>query len=288
MSPNLARRILVAAVAIPAALVVVYIGGWALAGGLAVLAVAGTREVYHLARSGGMKPLSEIGLIGAAAVPFGVFLTAPGAGGSVYDPAVLWLAASVWLMVVMLVASRTLASEDRPLASVSVTVFGVLYAGSLLALVVLLRHPPVPLTSWASTWLVFLPLVVVWVCDTLAMAGGSLIGGPKLSPILSPNKTWAGAVSGTVGGMVVAPIYGILLLWPNGVSFPIWMLALFGIVISVVGQAGDIAESQLKREVGSKDSGTFFGGHGGVLDRLDSLYWAIPTSVILLALFGVT
>ncbi len=134
----------------------------------------------------------------------------------------------------------------------------------------------------------FLPLVVVWVCDTLAMTGGSLIGGPKLSPSLSPNKTWAGAISGTLGGMIVAPVFGVLLLRPNEVSVPIWMLVVFGFVISVVGQAGDIAESQLKREVGTKDSGAFFGGHGGVLDRLDSLYWAIPTSVILLALFGVT
>ncbi len=288
MSSNLASRILVAAVAIPAALVVVYIGGWALAGGLAVLCVAGTREVYNLSRSGGMRPLEEIGFFGAAAVPFCIFVTASGAGGPGYDPLVVWLGSSVWLMLVMLSAARTRSNEDRPLASVSVTVFGVLYAGCMLALLVLLRHPPVPLTSWAATWLVFLPLVVVWVCDTLAMAGGSLIGGPKLSPRLSPNKTWAGAVSGTLGGMIVAPVYGALLLWPNDVSFPIWALVVFGFVVSVVGQAGDIAESQLKREVGAKDSGTFFGGHGGVLDRLDSLYWAIPTAVILLALFGVT
>jgi phosphatidate cytidylyltransferase len=288
MSSNLASRFLVAAVAIPAALVVVYIGGWALAGALAVLCVAGTREVYNLARSGGMKPLDGLGFVGAAAVPFCVFLTAPGAGGPGFDPAVLWLGAAVWLMLVMVSAARTRSSDDRPLASVSVTVFGVLYAGCMLALLVLLRHPSVPLTSWAATWLVFLPLVVVWVCDTLAMTGGSLIGGPKLSPSLSPNKTWAGAISGTLGGMIVAPVFGVLLLRPNEVSVPIWMLVVFGFVISVVGQAGDIAESQLKREVGTKDSGAFFGGHGGVLDRLDSLYWAIPTSVILLALFGVT
>jgi phosphatidate cytidylyltransferase len=119
------------------------------------------------------------------------------------------------------------------------------------------------------------------------MAAGSLIGGPKLTPVLSPNKTWAGAVFGTLGGTAVAPAYGALLLWPNGVSLSIWELLLFGFLVSVVGQTGDIAESQIKREVGAKDSGTFFGGHGGVLDRLDSLYWAIPTSVIVLMLFGV-
>lgn len=286
MSSNLASRVFVAAVAIPAALVVVYIGGWALAAALGVLCVAGTREVYRLALVGGVRPLNEIGYVGAAAAPFCVFLTASGGPG--YDSIVLLGSGVVWLMLVMLMATRTRLVHDRPLACASVTVFGVLYAGCMLASLVLLRHPSAPLTSWAATWLVFLPLVVVWICDTLAMAGGSFIGGPKLCPVLSPNKTWAGAVSGTLGGMAVAPAYGALLLWPNGVSFPVWQLVLFGLLVSVVGQAGDIAESQMKREAGTKDSGTFFGGHGGVMDRLDSLYWAIPTSVIMLSVFGVT
>jgi phosphatidate cytidylyltransferase len=232
-----------------------------------------------------VKPLGWIGYFGAGIIPFAVFLVAPGGMG--YDPVFLLLGAAVWLMSVMFVAARTRSNEDRPLASASVTVFGVLYAGGMLALLVLLRHTSVPLTSWAATWLVFLPLAVVWICDTLAMAAGSLIGGPKLTPALSPNKTWAGAISGTLGGTLVAPLYGVLLLWPNDVSLSIWELLVFGLVISVVGQTGDIAESQIKREAGAKDSGTFFGGHGGVLDRLDSLYWAIPTSVIILLLFGV-
>ncbi len=285
MSSNLASRILVAAVAIPAALAVVYVGGWVLTPALSVLCVAGTREIYRLSEAGAVKPLVWIGYIGAGIIPFAVFLVAPGGLG--FDPVLLLLGGAVWLMLVMLVAARTRSNDDRPLASASVTVFGVLYAGGMLALLVLLRHTSVPLTSWAATWLVFLPLVVVWICDTLAMAAGSLIGGPKLTPVLSPNKTWAGAVFGTLGGTVVAPLYGTLLLWPNDVSLSIWELAAFGFIISVVGQTGDIAESQIKREAGAKDSGSFFGGHGGVLDRLDSLYWAIPTSVIILIQFGV-
>ena len=187
----------------------------------------------------------------------------------------------------MVVAAVTRPLEEKPLASAAITVFGVLYSAFLLGLLLLVRHPSIPLTSMAATWLVFLPMAVVWVCDTMAMAGGHAIGGAKLSPVLSPNKTWAGALSGTIGGMAVAPAYGAFLLWPNGVSIPVWQLIIFGLVVSVVGQAGDIAESSFKREAGRKDSGTFFGGHGGVLDRLDSLYWAIPFSVILLTVFGV-
>jgi phosphatidate cytidylyltransferase len=285
MSSNLASRILVAAVAIPAALVVVYVGGWALSSALAVLCVAGTRETYRLSEAGAVKPLAWVGYIGAAIIPFAFFLVAP--GGLEYDPIILLLGGAVWLMLVMFAAARTRSNDDRPLACASVTVYGALYASGMLALLVLLRHTTAPLTSWAATWLVFLPLAVVWICDTVAMTAGSLIGGPKLTPALSPNKTWAGAVFGTLGGTVVAPLYGTLLLRTNGVFLSVWQLIIFGFVISIVGQTGDIAESQIKREAGAKDSGTFFGGHGGVLDRLDSLYWAIPTSVIILMLFGV-
>ena len=164
------------------------------------------------------------------------------------------------------------------------TVFGATYAGGLPAFLLVLRHAEAALSVWAALWLVFLPLVVTWVSDTAAMAGGSLIGGRRLAPVLSPNKTWAGAISGSVGALLLAPVYGLLA--PEGVSLAVWQLAVFGLVISVVGQGGDVAESLIKREVGVKDSGTFFPGHGGVLDRFDSLYWAIPTSVLMLMLFG--
>jgi phosphatidate cytidylyltransferase len=131
-----------------------------------------------------------------------------------------------------------------------------------------------------------MPLVVTWVCDSLAMSGGSAIGGPKLAPVLSPNKTWAGAISGSVGAVILAPLYGILVLGRFGLEIEVWQLALFGLVISVVGQIGDLSESLFKREVGMKDSGGFFPGHGGVVDRFDSLYWVLPTSALLLRLFG--
>ncbi len=197
------------------------------------------------------------------------------------------MGAALWLVGVLVVAVGSRLPTDRPLAGVAITVFGVLYAGGLLSLLILIRHPMIPLTSWGATWLVFLPLVVVWVCDSMAMAGGALIGGPKMSPILSPNKTWAGAISGTVGAMIVAPVFGLLLLGPHGITVPIWQLVTYGFVISVVGQIGDVAESLFKREVKIKDSGVFFGAHGGVLDRLDSLFVAIPTSLMLLTIFGV-
>ncbi|MDH3368365.1 MAG: phosphatidate cytidylyltransferase [Gemmatimonadota bacterium] len=140
----------------------------------------------------------------------------------------------------------------------------------------------------AGTAVVFLPLVVTWVGDSLAMFGGKWFGGPKLAPVLSPNKTWSGAVSGAVGAVVLAPLYGLLVLSPVGVNVPNWQLIVLGLALSIVGQSGDMAESLFKREAGVKDSGTFFPGHGGVLDRFDSLYWVLPATAVLLTLFGVT
>lgn len=284
MSSNLARRITVAAVAIPAALGIVYLGGWVLALTVAVLAVVGTHELFGLARRAGVRPLAVPGYAGAAIIPLLGFATLP--EGLALSGMIAVGSGAVWLMAIMAVAMLGRAPTQQPLAAVAVTVFGPLYTGGLPAFLLLLRHGEPSPSAWAATWLVFLPLVVTWISDSLAMAGGSMIGGPKLAPVLSPNKTWAGAVSGGAGSLIVAPLYGALILGPLGVAMPLWQLVVFGGLVSVVGQVGDVAESLFKREAGVKDSGSFFPGHGGVLDRLDSLYWVIPSAALMLLGFG--
>jgi phosphatidate cytidylyltransferase len=284
MSPNLARRLLVAAIGIPAALGIVYLGGWVLTGALALLALVGCHEVFRLSERGGVRPLAAVGYAGALLAPCLAFAVLPQGAG--LQPAAAALAGALWLMAVMAAGAGRRSPSERPLAAVAITVFGPRYAGGLPAFLLLLRHGAPTATPWAATWLVFLPLALTWICDTLAMAGGSLVGGRKLAPVLSPNKTWAGALSGTAGALLLAPLYGFLLLEPVGISLESWQLVLFGAAVSVAGQVGDVAESLFKREAGVKDSGAFFPGHGGVLDRLDSLYWAIPTAALLLAGYG--
>ncbi len=282
MAKDLTRRIIVAAIGIPAAVGLVYLGGWVLAGLLALFGVVGTGEIFRLAERGDIRPLRMTGYLGAAALPFAAYAVLSGSFGA--RPVYLVLGGALWVMAAMADALVSRQPSHRPLAATAVTVFGATYAGGLPAFLLVLRHAEPALSVWAALWLVCLPLVVTWVSDTAAMAGGSLIGGRRLAPVLSPNKTWAGAISGSVGALLLAPAYGLLA--PEGVSLAVWKLAVFGLVISVVGQGGDVAESLIKREVGVKDSGTFFPGHGGVLDRFDSLYWAIPTSVLMLMLFG--
>ena len=119
------------------------------------------------------------------------------------------------------------------------------------------------------------------------MFGGKALKGPKLAPVVSPGKTRSGAVSGVVGGILAGLVYAKLALEPSGFQLPLWQVLVFGLVLSVVAQIGDLAESLFKREAGVKDSGGLIPGHGGVLDRLDSLYFVLPVAAMLYRAFGV-
>lgn len=283
MPHQLARRIAVAAVAIPATIGVVYIGRWLLVATLAAFGVLGAREFYRLAARRGISAVSGWGYLGAVLIPVATFLTLPaGVGMAARWPA---FGAALWLMGVMSMA-LTRPPDQGSIAAIAVTTAGVLYAAGLPAFLLLLRHPAGGAGALGATALVFLPLGGTWICDTAAMAGGAALGGPKLAPRISPGKTVAGAVAGTIAALAAAPLYGMLVLERAGISIPLVQLLACGLAVATLGQLGDLAESLLKREAGVKDSGTFFPGHGGVLDRLDSLYWSVPGVAFVLALGG--
>jgi phosphatidate cytidylyltransferase len=127
--------------------------------------------------------------------------------------------------------------------------------------------------GWPTTLWV---LLVVWAVDTAAYVAGRSLGGPKLAPRISPNKTWSGLIGGVTGAVLVGLVFG----WAEGVS-SLWILALVSGGLAVVEQIGDIAESYAKRRFGAKDSGNLIPGHGGLLDRLDGML-AVVTAVVLL------
>ncbi|HEX4575589.1 MAG TPA: phosphatidate cytidylyltransferase [Gemmatimonadales bacterium] len=283
ISRNLVVRIAFAVPAIAVTLVALWLGAWVLASLVAVCAVLGTREIYDLARKRGVEPLEGLGLFAAVAIPFATYWVKDFAE---WEP-VLY-AAALWLLVVLVAAVRARGPDRRPLEAVAVTVFGSLYASGLLAFIVAIRHGPhSDAHPRGSVALVALPLIVTWVGDTCAMAAGNWLGGPKLAPVLSPRKTWAGAVGGAVGALVAALVYGPLVLSRVALGLSVWQLALAGLVLAVVAQVGDVAESLFKREAGVKDSSGLLPGHGGVLDRLDSLYFVLPVSAGLFRLFGI-
>ncbi|RYY38980.1 MAG: phosphatidate cytidylyltransferase, partial [Sphingomonadales bacterium] len=124
----------------------------------------------------------------------------------------------------------------------------------------------------------FWAMALVWACDIGAYFAGRTIGGPKLMPSVSPNKTWAGLV----GGVSAAAVFGLVLtMW----GLPM-LLALATPVLAVLAQAGDLYESHLKRRAGVKDSGSVLPGHGGVLDRLDGLVPVAPVAALLVLIQG--
>ena len=287
MDSNLVRRVGFAAVAIPIALGVVWLGGWLLVALIALIGVLGARELLDFARRQGIRPSTPIAL-GTAAVfaPLGyLVLTEPDASAGV---AAWWpYAAAVWLLLTLTWALAARRPADRPLGAVAVTLLAPLYAGALPAFLLVLRHGAYPMRSWAGTWLVFFPLIVIWICDSFAMFGGMLIGGPKLSPVVSPGKTRSGGVAGIVGAVIVGAVFGWWVFPAAGVDArPVGALVI-AFVLSIVGQLGDLLESLLKRGAGVKDSGTLIPGHGGILDRFDSLYFALPVCAFLYRVLGV-
>ncbi|MEP6572660.1 MAG: phosphatidate cytidylyltransferase [Gemmatimonadota bacterium] len=286
MDANLVRRIGFAVIAIPVALGIVWLGGIPLALLVAIVSVLGTRELFDLAGHQDIRPARILGYITAAAfAPLALAgLTDAGVRAFVFDA---WpYAAALWLIGLLTWALLSRAPTGKPLATVAVSALGPLYAGALPAFLLSIRHGGFGNRSWAGTWLVFFPLVLTWICDTAAMFGGRAFGTTKLAPTISPGKTRAGAIAGLVGALVAAPIYNHFVLVPEGVGMRLWQSLVFAAVLAVVGQVGDLAESLFKREAGVKDSSHLIPGHGGILDRFDSLYFVLPVAAVLYRLFA--
>jgi len=288
MDSNLVRRVGFAVIAIPLALAIIWYGGLPLAFLLALTSVLAARELFDLAGRQGVRPARALGFVSAAAVApvTYVALVAP-------DVRDLVLAGwpylvGIWVIVLLTWALAARAPAEKPLGAAGVTLLAVVYTGVLPAFLIGIRHLSHPERSWAGAWLVFFPLVVTWVCDTAAMFGGKALGGPKLAPTISPGKTRSGAAAGVVGGLLMAPIFGTLVFPRVGLHIPLWQLLVLAGVLSIVGQIGDLAESLFKREAGVKDSSHLIPGHGGVLDRFDSLYFVIPVAAAMYDLLGVT
>lgn len=155
-------------------------------------------------------------------------------------------------------------------------VFGLLYLGiAFLAFIFLermrpiadvmgLQSPPIPL---------FVILALVWVTDIFAYFFGRVIGGPKLAPKISPNKTWAGAIGGVIGGVMLFFVmnYHAVSSLENIKDSIFYFVFAFHIIVPIISQLGDLFESYMKRRFGVKDSGNIIPGHGGLLDRFDGL-----------------
>jgi phosphatidate cytidylyltransferase len=287
MASDMTRRVAFAAVAIPVAIVVVWFGGAPLAALVAAASVLGTRELLDFGRRQGLRPWTAFALaVAGAAGPLTWAVTRVPRVAQAVDAA--WPYAGGLLLVTLLLGTLArLRPDGRPLGSAALSLLAPLYAGVLPAFLIGIRHAGHGERSWAGTALVFFPLALTWACDSLAMEVGRRIGGPKLWPAVSPGKTWSGALGGLAGALLAAPLLRWAMLDPAGVTLPLGPALAIALAVGTLGQLGDLAESLFKREAGLKDSSALIPGHGGVLDRFDSLYVVLPVTAALYRCFGV-
>jgi phosphatidate cytidylyltransferase len=190
------------------------------------------------------------------------------------DALVLGLVATVLAAVIWRIADGVAAVRRDLTASVLVAV----YVPFLLAFAVLLQLPD---TYQDGRWRVLCTLLAVVLSDTGGYAVGVFLGRHKMAPSISPGKTWEG-FAGSVGAAAIGS--SLLLYFLLGI--PLYWGLLFGAVLSVVAVIGDLGESMLKRDLGIKDMSNLLPGHGGVMDRLDSILFAVPTAYLLFALIA--
>ncbi len=167
------------------------------------------------------------------------------------------------LMTRRLVVSR---DEENPYPALGIAVAVSIYVGVLLSYAILLRS-----VEQGREWTLLL-LLVVFATDTAAFFAGRAFGKTPLAPNISPNKTQEGAVAGLFGAVAASVLAANLL----GIHAIIWETIILGIIVGALAQLGDLVESRMKRKAGVKDSGVLIPGHGGILDRLDSIVLTIP------------
>ncbi len=259
-------RIVVAVAALPLVLGAVYLGhAWLLILALLVAAVS-QHEFYRLARP--LRPLAIAGYAATAAA-----LVGASQGG------VQWMVAG-FLLTLPLAFLLKGVSETKQATAVSVgsTVLGAAWIAFGLGYVLLLREIPT-----YGRLIAFTVLLADFANNTLAYFAGRMIGRHRLAPTISPGKTWEGFFFGVAGAVFVTWIS----LYDKRHEFlSMWQALVLGLAIALAGALGDLFESSLKRDVQVKDTGRLLGGHGGMLDRIDSLLFASVAAFYVVAIFA--
>jgi phosphatidate cytidylyltransferase len=259
----LGKRILVTVILLPIGLAAIWLGGWYLTALVALFMCLAGWEYINLFRAGGLKP-------SVALVVGGTLMLLVGRNISGFMDAD-WM---ISILVLLAVTYHLVAYErgrDQAATDFGVTLAGVMYIGWFGAYFISLRNLP------DGIWWILLVLPAVWFADTGAYFIGKRFGRHKLSPRLSPKKTWEGYFGGIVVAVVLTTLLVVIWQAVTGGNSNITPLrgALMGLVMGIFPTLGDLGESMIKRQVGVKDSGKLLPGHGGAFDRIDSWIWAV-------------
>ena len=252
----LKHRVITALLGIPLLVAVIWFGEPWFTILVAVWGVLTVFEFFRLVAASKVLPLIYFGLVWTL-----LFILTPHFDYGLVTPPLLASAVVLSLIWILLRPQK-----ETAFASWAWTIAGILYVGFLLSYLVALRG-----LDAGRDW-VFFALFTTFGSDTAAFFVGRGWGKHHLAPAISPSKTWEGAIGGGMGAILVSLIF----ILPTPLSLPLnfWQAALGGLLVSIFGQLGDLVESLFKRNVGAKDSGKLLPGHGGALDRLDSVLFA--------------
>ena len=249
-------RIISACIMLPL-LVLVYLGGWFIWAAALIVGLMGVREFYKGFEAAGFKPSHAIAYVSIAALYCLSFI------GEAQQQSLHLITA--WIAVVvcasMVYGFRV---NERKLEDMTATLMGIMYVGFLSYHIVLIDRSDSPLLIW----LVFLS---AFGTDIMAYFTGMALGRHKLCPNLSPKKSVEGAVGGVLGSVIFCAIFGWLVM-PQQLT----ECLIIGVLGSVAAQLGDLSASAFKRQMGIKDYGHLIPGHGGILDRFDSVMFTAP------------
>jgi phosphatidate cytidylyltransferase len=258
------QRVAAGVVFVPLFVLITRAGGYAFLALVDLVIVLGMLEFYGMMRAKGMHPYRGIGVVSGITLSTYIFFRSGQYANFVFT----------FILIALMGLELARRDNRRAVYHVSTTIFGIIYIAYLSSHLVLLRELPnqvgVPYAQGAS--FVFLVFAVTWAADTGAYTVGSLVGSHPLLPRVSRHKTWEGALGGV--------LFGALAGWISSISFAGYLAAWEGVVMGVlaalVGLLGDLFESMLKRDAEIKDTSRLIPGHGGVLDRFDSLLFTAP------------
>ena len=247
-------------------LVFLLMGRWATTALLCVFAWQCCNEFYKMMRMAGRMPNELIGLAAAVAFPIAANISYLYSGVAAF---LLAIATGVWYVL----------TPRANISDVALTVFGPMYTSLLFTSILKFRAVDPGIMGGILTFAV---MASIWVNDSFAYIFGSRFGRTKLAPKISPNKSWEGFFGGMLGSVLVWVLISLLGLMP----VPVPMAILTGIVLGIFGVIGDLFESRIKRSVGVKDSGNIMPGHGGLLDRHDSMLFGVMAAAFVLKVGG--
>lgn len=266
------NRILVALVGIPVLLYILFTGGYPLLVFTNLIVGVGMFEFYSMAEKSGIKPYSKLGIVFGIIIVNLMYFGFDTMGGNIIFPIIL--------MLVSMMGTRVLKNQvENSSRDIGITLLGVVYVALMFSHIILLAKLPN-----GGKWIISTQ-VMVWVCDSAAYFVGMNIGRKFFKEgfsTISPKKSKEGAIGGVIFTIIALFILNnrFNLITDNNL-----ILIIIGLIVSLVAQIGDLAESMFKREFKIKDSGRILGEHGGILDRFDSMIFVLPTVYYIVKIF---